>query len=144
MMPAILPAKAKPCIFSTTNSKEKIKDSPVQTWKGSAMNNPLNNFTNKILQGTSKNIKPIGLLYQEMIYHLRSCQFFVGSGIDVGIILQILSVKSIATQLFIQNPLEHQGRFLGQSPKSPFFFRWGHRGRLFFLSKKKKSLPLTG
>ena len=36
------------------------------------MNNPLNNFTNKILQGTSKNIKPIGLFYKEMIYHLRS------------------------------------------------------------------------
>ena len=77
-----------------------------------------------------------------------SCQFLNATSLFV---LKILSVKSIATQLFIQNPLEHQGRFLviasqrsNPSPKSPFFFRWGHRGRLFFLSKKKKSLPLTG
>ena len=32
--------------------------------------------------------------------------------------------------------------FLGQSPKSLFFFRWGHRGRTFlFIEKKERSSP---
>ena len=57
-------------------------------------------------------------------------------------VLKGLSRENRTCSTFIfRTMLWNAGGFLGRSPKSSFFFRWGHRGRPFFLSKKKKGLP---